>query len=270
LRWTVRNGPCQTSDEVQVRFDARPLALAGPDRTNLCGVTSVYLAANIPPAPATGQWEVIGGSGGSFSNAADPGTAFTGLLQQHYTLRWTVRNGACLEEKDEVQVRFNPIPSVDAGPDGEITAGETWPLKASGDGLYAWTPATGLSNPAVADPLAAPTQSTTYVLTLTSAAGCTAVDSVFVKVYPRLEIPTAFSPNGDGTHDVWSIPGFKEYSQARLDVFDRLGNKVFSGDHTSAWNGTHKGQSLPMDTYFYVIHPNNGKKPIVGSISIIK
>jgi gliding motility-associated-like protein len=66
------------------------------------------------------------------------------------------------------------------------------------------------------------------------------------KACSGLFIPTAFTPNGDGINDIWTIQaiGFSRYT---LVVFDRWGKEVFNngGDMTKQWNGTINGQPAP-------------------------
>jgi gliding motility-associated-like protein len=50
---------------------------------------------------------------------------------------------------------------------------------------YSWSPSTGLSNPAIADPVASPISTTEYFVTGTSANGCTAKDTVSIIIYPK-------------------------------------------------------------------------------------
>lgn len=80
-------------------------------------------------------------------------------------------------------------PTADAGADTAMCAGESVGLKGSGvdptTGTYQWSPAEGLSCTDCPEPVAAPQSTTTYRLTVTSENGCTDVDSVQVKVYPR-------------------------------------------------------------------------------------
>jgi gliding motility-associated-like protein len=49
---------------------------------------------------------------------------------------------------------------------------------------YSWSPATGLSNPNVANPSASPTVTTVYTLTVTDDNNCTATDSITINVNP--------------------------------------------------------------------------------------
>jgi len=55
---------------------------------------------------------------------------------------------------------------------------------------YQWTPATGLSNPMIANPIATPTATTTYKVTATSADGCTGTSEVTIKVEDSIKAPT--------------------------------------------------------------------------------
>jgi len=88
-----------------VLFVALPsLADAGADMLNQPG-TTVVLNANTP-SNGTGAWSVINGSGGSFNDASNPHTSFTGATGVTYTLRWTISN-PCGTHYDEVLVSFN-------------------------------------------------------------------------------------------------------------------------------------------------------------------
>lgn len=53
---------------------------------------------------------------------------------------------------------------------------------------YVWTPSTGLDNPTSANPLATPTQSTTYSVSITDAAGCSYQQRVRVEIVPPLPV----------------------------------------------------------------------------------
>jgi PKD repeat protein len=83
-----------------------------------------------------------------------------------------------------------PNPTADAGHDYTICLGKSVTL---GDGLgmgysYEWSPTQGLNNPTSHHPVASPTITTTYILTVTNDYGCTDTDDVIVTVNP---LPTA-------------------------------------------------------------------------------
>ena len=70
---------------------------------------------------------------------------------------------------------------------------------------YEWSPATGLSDPTVADPLAFPTTTTTYTLTVTNEHGCTATDEVTINVNEAIDASALVVQNDyceDGSGEV--------------------------------------------------------------------
>lgn len=75
----------------------------------------------------------------------------------------------------------------------------------------------------------------------------------------KLTFFNAFSPNGDGQNDVWTIENITrpEFSQNQIEIFNRWGQAVWSGsgydNAEMAWDGVAKnGAKLPDATYFYV------------------
>jgi gliding motility-associated-like protein len=62
-----------------------------------------------------------------------------------------------------------------------------------------------------------------------------------------------------------------EYPNSRIQVFSRSGQLVFqSVGYGTAWDGTWKGQPLPIGTYYYIIQPGLGLEVIRGSVSLIR
>ena len=73
-------------------------------------------------------------------------------------------------------------------------------------------------------------------------------------------IPGGLSPNGDGNNDSWDIQGLVDYPYASVTVFDRWGQKVYSGtSQDPAWDGTTNGRECPTADYYYVIDLGNGQ-----------
>ncbi len=92
-----------------------------------------------------------------------------------------------------IQVFANP--TADAGPNRTVCLGSGAtiggaPTASGGSGPYTyfWSPGTGLNSANVANPVATPTASTTYTVTVTDVNGCTSTDQVLVSVLPT---PTA-------------------------------------------------------------------------------
>ncbi|WP_315824115.1 PKD domain-containing protein [Paraflavitalea speifideaquila] len=58
-------------------------------------------------------------------------------------------------------------------------------LSTTGAAVYSWSPVTGLSDPAIANPIAAPASTTQYIVTGTTIHGCKAKDTVVINTFPK-------------------------------------------------------------------------------------
>ena len=79
-----------------------------------------------------------------------------------------------------VTVHNEPIPN--AGPDGDICYGQSYTLQGTGGFQYNWTPAIYLNIPLGANPVATPSRTTTYALSVIDAIGCHSLVTDDVKV----------------------------------------------------------------------------------------
>lgn len=86
--------------------------------------------------------------------------------------------------------------------------------------------------------------------------GChdTICQNVSAIVNPLFDVPTAFSPNGDGINDIWEVKSFGVIKY-EMKVFNRWGQLLFvSNDQKLGWNGRFNGAIQPMDAYAYVLN----------------
>ncbi len=136
---------------------------------------------------------------------------------------------------------------------------------------YKWTPSIGLSDDTIIDPIASPEMDTEYTLTVSLDGYCDVSQKVLVKVLDQLSPPNSFSPNGDGVNDLWNIPSLDSYPTAEITVFNRTGQPVFlSKGYLTPFDGMYQNKPLPVGVYYYRISPNNGRKTISGSLTIIR
>ena len=71
-------------------------------------------------------------------------------------------------------------------------------------------------------------------------------------------VPTVFSPNGDGTNDVFQIKGTGLNKTFKMAIFNSWGVPVFSTAlRAQVWDGRLEGQPAPTGTYFYTIEAQN-------------
>lgn len=87
-------------------------------------------------------------------------------------------------KKDTVRITVD-TPFIVTRADTTLCESATVMLNTTGASTYSWLPATGLSNAAAQNPIAAPAITTEYFVTGTNAFGCTAIDSVTISVNPK-------------------------------------------------------------------------------------
>jgi gliding motility-associated-like protein len=169
---------------------------------------------------------------------------------------FTLQNVNGCDSVITLNLTINKLQGLNAGDDITACQGDNITLVASGATTYSWTG--GAANGVAFVP---PTGTTIYTVTGTDDNGCTATDAVSVLVEYCLDIPGGISPNSDNANDTWTITGLDQYPDAKVFVFDRWGQKVFSGDATNAtWDGTYEGKELPTADYYYIIELGNGEK----------
>jgi len=160
---------CVSTLTFEVIVHPNIIADAGPDESYCEGAAAVTLTA----------------SGGSEFLWDDPAGSTTASISVNpsvtTTYSVTVTEGSC-SDVDEVTVTVFTNPSADAGPDDQFCIGENTQLAASGGVTYVWSPAAGLSNSNIANPIASVTSTTTFTVTVTDINGCTDVDDVLITV----------------------------------------------------------------------------------------
>jgi gliding motility-associated-like protein len=135
--------------------------------------------------------------------------------------------------------------------------GQPLQLNASGGSYYLWSPGTGLSNRDIPDPVAELNDDITYILEVTTQAGCFAFDTMNVRVFktaPDIFVPTAFTPNSDRLNDfLVPIPaGISELEFFR--VYNRWGELVFSTSEVGkGWDGKINGKEQGTDTFVWYV-----------------
>jgi gliding motility-associated-like protein len=77
--------------------------------------------------------------------------------------------------------------------------------------------------------------------------------SVSADILPLADIPTGFSPNGDGSNDVLYVRGYS-IKTMDLKIYNRWGQLVFeSTEQSHGWDGTYKGKMQEMEVYAFVL-----------------
>jgi gliding motility-associated-like protein len=240
--WVTVSDSCGTrTDTIVVTVNTQPVADAGNTEL-ICLGSGAQLTAS---GGSNYAWQPPAG----LSSVNTAITFASPVVTTTYTV--TVSNGNCIDT-DTVTVTVLPLPTVNAGADVSVNYGMDVTLTATGSGSFLWSPATGLSCVNCASPVASPSATTQYVVTVTSADGCVASDTVLVTVDLNcgdVFVPNVFSPNNDGQNDELIIFGNCITSYV-FEVFDRWGNRVFyNTDLNRNWDGTHNGTALDNGIY---------------------
>jgi gliding motility-associated-like protein len=163
---------CKNSDSVTVVVNQLPNVTVS-NNTAICIGASTILSAsganNYSWSPSTGLDNAT-----ISTPTANPTSTTT------YTVIGTDNNGC--SNSNSTTVTVNPLPTAIVSSGGNICNGGSINLTVSGGTSYSWTPATGLNNATIDNPIASPTITTTYTVTVTDANGCTDDDQVTVDV----------------------------------------------------------------------------------------
>jgi gliding motility-associated-like protein len=258
-------GGCSKIDSTVITLNPLPLANAGK-AVNICENSSANLLAtggiNYQWTPATG-----------LSDAEIATPVASPLITTRYTVK--VTNQFNCDATDTVTVTVLKKPVADAGTDKKIIEGQSVQLTAipGGDvGSYFWTPAQFINNTSILTPVVSPLTDFTYTFHVLSGNGCGAAsDDVFVRVFKKIIIPNAFSPNADGINDVWNIEALESYPESITQVFNRYGQLVFrSKGYNKPWDGKYNGKPMPFGTYYYIIDRKNDFPLLNGWVIILR
>lgn len=217
--------------------------------------------------PTTIDWTFEGGTPSTY-NSTDPNEVITVCWNDttgNFNVDVTATNAnGTSNASTAIVVHLAPI--VNAGLDTTVIIGQDANLTANATdtagnpvtgGTYTWTPITDLScgvcqTTTVIEPLS----TGVYTVTYTDQYGCVVTDDVIVNVDIALNIgvPSAFSPNGDGSNDILFVKGVHVIETMNFSIYNRYGQKVFeTTDKTQGWDGTHNGTEVNPGVFVYYL-----------------
>lgn len=220
-----------------------------------CGSVTVALSASSTPSTGV-NYSWTGPNAGSVvsgSNTANPVVQDMGT----YTLTVSDVSTGCTSTATIDVIQGNVVAAFTANPvSGIAPLDVTFTDGSTGANSFSWTFGDGNSS-SLQNPVNTFSLNGTYTVTLIASSGMcsdTAYAIITVEDGLTLYIPNVFTPNNDGTNDVFTIKstGVKEIS---LQIFNRWGEKLyeFAGDR-AAWDGkVESGASVPEGTYFYFV-----------------
>ena len=226
----------------------------------------------------------VSGGTGSYSYAWTPaglsGNSLSDLAPGSYSVTVTDANGCEQTASFTVgltgNIPISVIPQVVTIEAGENTQLEVIVGAGVTNETYTWTPSEGLSCTNCPDPIASPSETTTYTVTVTTDDGCSSSDTVLVIVeQPCTEVfvPTIFSPNGDNINDLVCVEG-SCIRDLDFRIFNRWGEVVFeTKDPSECWDGTQNGEPLNTGVFAYkafIITDDGQEIEKSGSLTLVK
>ncbi len=175
-----------------------------------------------------------------------------------------------------VEVVVNPAALINLPDSIKIYPGEPYQLDPAGNCLYfQWFPPLGLSNTAIADPVAAPEVNIRYFVLGTTESGCSIIDSIDIQVEYEtiIDIPNAFTP-GSSPNAMLKIVRMGKANLILYSIYNRWGPKIFETTNIDeGWDGTYNGKPQPMGIYIYSIEaimPTGRKFSKQGNITLLR
>ena len=220
--------------------------------------------------PTTINWTFPGGTPSSY-NSTDPTEVINVCWNDtigNFNITLTAANANGTSNVN-ITIIVHDSPMVNAGLDTSITIGTDAYLNAlvtdtagntisTTGGTYSWTPTSNLGTPNdQSTTVIQPLESGVYTVTYTDSNGCVVTDDVFITVDIALNIgvPSAFSPNGDGSNDFLWLRGKIVVQTMNFTIFNRYGQKVFeTTDVDEGWDGTHNGKEVNPGVFVYYVN----------------
>lgn len=252
---TVRNASCQSSND---------------------GAVDLGVAGGTPPY--TYAWSDA--STGEELFGAGPGTYFVTI---------TDANGCNTADSATVNGPVDPITSSIAHTDADCSqnitgtatltvSGGTAPYSFFWSNFASTQDVTGLDagtySVVITDNNGCVKIDTVTILELT-AGGC-GNDTTFVRDSSAyVAIPNAFTPNGDGTNDIFQF-WYNKTSNVEVFIFNRFGSQVYYNANQTpgtGWNGEHNGDEAIEGTYVYmvnIVYEDGTEEQKTGSITLIR
>lgn len=116
------------------------------------------------------------------------------------------------------------------------------------------------------------TETATYTVTVTDENGCSISQDIFME-FIDIEIPTFFTPDGDGLNDTWAPENITQYPNIFIKIFDRYGRTLFffNGNQDS-WDGQYQLSDLPTGDYWYIIRLNGetDRREFIGHFTLYR
>ena len=269
-----------STDTIRV-FKTPELSISGRD--TICVNRPEPFTGNLTLPDSTIRWQWTMGNG---NTSATPTANGTYASSGNYNIQLIATNKLGCADTSSHSIFVSPLPTATAVTTPlTILSGGSAQLNMNYTGAinnYNWLPLQFLDCPTCPNPTANPQFSTLYKVRVIDRFGCTNTGEIQVQVIctgQNFFVPNTFSPNNDGSNDVFYLRGTGLFRIRTLRIFNRWGEVVFEkrefpvNTASSGWDGTYKGKQANADVYVYQLELicNNGEViKYSGNIALIR
>ena len=227
--------------------------------TTVCqGVATTFTDNSITYTNLTG-WFWDFGDGQGTSTLQNPNYTYVNAGHYQVKLITTSTNGC--RDSSVQQVTINPSAQAFSTAKGDtICVGACVELKAQGGSTFKWSPSATLNHDACFNPIACPTQTTTYSVTVTNDFGCESTDEVTITVIPSPTIDIVMT----NVTECGKFDGI-----LTINVTGLANNYQYSIDGGLSFRSNNRFNSLPASSYLVVIKGGGCEVPYAGNPVII-
>jgi gliding motility-associated-like protein len=251
----ARIGHCIAEDDLGVNTVPYPTSNAGPD-TSICYNTDAFLHGSVNATNFI--WTPV--STLNNPSVLDP-VAHPLDTTAYILMAISPLSGCPKPVRDTVIVNVLPKIIPFAGRDTSVIVNQPLQFNATGGTSYIWSPATGLSNPNIPNPIGIYNNSDfdriKYKVSVFNTSGCEDSAFVTVKIFrlpAQVLVPTAFTPNSDGNNDLFRPIGLGITKILYFRVFNRWGQLVFTTTQNNhGWDGKINGKDQGTDVFVWVV-----------------
>jgi gliding motility-associated-like protein len=255
------SGACDSTVCLLVVLDSLPVILLPFTDSIVCPGDTLWIEPEIQPSHAVFQWQ-----------DGYPQLTRPIIAAGNYVL--TIRDSCDQTTSALFRIRYPDSLQVTLGPDTTLCRGDSLfvsPQVIGGDYTWMWLD----GHPEWERVLYA---EGLYILQVTDACGTSYPDTIEVGLVScapcKVEIPNLFTPNGDGSNDIFRLVTECPLPQARMKIYNRWGQVVYDGHPIQpGWNGEFQGRAQPMEVYAYVItysDTTGSEKVLRGDVSLLR
>lgn len=271
-------GCADTTDTIQIRVDDRSGISFNTDRDSICMGESILFAPTVDTAVLYRlQWEW-----GDFNNlttheAENISRAFDKAGAYPVTL--SARFRACPDTTYTDTVYVFALPKVYLGPDSGIclSGQAVYISNLSVPSVEGYSHENQWSNGDTTTTIKVVTPGIYTLMVSLAPLGCSNNGSIKVTKDCYIDIPNAFTPNGDNINDYFFPRQLlsKSISKFQMSIFNRWGEQVFATDQVNGrgWDGYFNGQPQPEGVYIYTLSvefENSRSEHYQGNVTLLR